>query len=216
MSVTDRPLRRDAERNRERILEAARELFARSGLEVTLDDVAHHAGVGVGTVYRRFANKEVLIDALFEERIDEIARLAEQALEDNDPWRAFAWFLTQAAERHCADRGLQQLVFSTAHGQDRCAHARDRIKPLVDRLMTRAQADGSLRSDLEPTDVPLIQFMVGSVSAYTAELAPETWRRHLTIVLDGLRTQRRKPTPLPAAALTVTQFERTMQTARLG
>ena len=82
----ERPLRKDAERNRQRILEAAGELFAERGLGVTLDDVAHHAGVGVGTVYRRFPDKEVLIDALFEQRIEAIATIASEALEIEDPW----------------------------------------------------------------------------------------------------------------------------------
>jgi AcrR family transcriptional regulator len=214
VTVTERPLRRDAERNRQRILEAARELFAQEGLDVTLDDVAHHAGVGVGTVYRRFANKEVLIDALFEERIGEIARAAEAGLDERDPWRGFVTFMTRAAELHHADRGLAQLIFST-HGQQRCADARERLKPLAERLVARAQADGSLRPDVEPTDIPLAQFMVGAVSAYSADVAPDVWRRQLTIVLDGLRTQRRRPTPLPADALTDEQFEQAMQTARL-
>src|SRR3954462_1928388 len=77
---TDRPLRRDAERTRQRILEAAREAFAEGGLAVTLDEIAHRAGVGVGTVYRRFPDKEELIDALFEERMGELVALAETSL----------------------------------------------------------------------------------------------------------------------------------------
>ena len=85
LTPTERPLRKDAERNRQRILTAAGELFAERGLGVTLDDIAHHAGVGVGTVYRRFPNKEVLIDALFEQRIEAIATIAAEALDDRRP-----------------------------------------------------------------------------------------------------------------------------------
>ena len=89
MSPTDQPLRKDAERNRQRILDAARELFAERGLGVTLNDVAHHAGVGVGTVYRRFPDKELLIDTLFQEQLDEWARIYEEGLDDPDrPFRA--------------------------------------------------------------------------------------------------------------------------------
>src|SRR4051794_2202370 len=146
--ATTKPLRADAERNRQRLLAAAAELFAERGVDVTLDDVAHRAGVGVGTAYRRFAHKEQLIDALFEDRIDAFAALAEEALAEPDPWTGFTMFLERAAERHAADRGLQQLMFSTAHGQERCAHARERIKPLVERIVARAQEDGSLRGDL--------------------------------------------------------------------
>ena len=82
----ERPLRRDAARNRERILQAAGEVFATRGLEVTLDDIAHCAGVGVGTVYRRFHDKEELIDALFDDRMDALLTVAEEALAADDPW----------------------------------------------------------------------------------------------------------------------------------
>ena len=80
MAVSERPLRRDAERNRQRILEAARELFAERGLGVTLNDIAHHAGVGVGTVYRRFPDKAQLIDGLFEQRLEEFVELMNAVL----------------------------------------------------------------------------------------------------------------------------------------
>src|SRR3954464_6726726 len=82
VSATEHPLRKDAERNRQRILDAARELFAERGLAVTLNDIAHHAGVGVGTVYRRFPDKELLIDTLFQEQLDEWARIYVEGLHD--------------------------------------------------------------------------------------------------------------------------------------
>src|ERR1043166_2555480 len=90
VSSTDQPLRKDAERSRQRVLGAARELVAERGLGRTLNDVAHHAGVGVGTVYRRFPDKEVLIDTLFQEQLDEWARIYTQGLADPDPWHAVA------------------------------------------------------------------------------------------------------------------------------
>src|SRR5215212_11501130 len=88
-----RPLRRDAQRNRERILAAARALFAERGVDATLDDVAARAGVGVGTVYRRYPNKDALLDELFEERIGELAALAEASRTAADPWTALVHFL---------------------------------------------------------------------------------------------------------------------------
>lgn len=213
-SSTDRPLRRDAERNRQRILEAASALFAERGLDVTLDHVAARAGVGVGTVYRRFANKEQLIDALFEDRIAGIAGFARAALDDPDPWRGFVRFMEQACGRHTADRGLQQIIFSSTHGQDRVAQAREQIAPLVEAMIARAQADGRLRGDLAPTDVPLLQFMVGAAAHYAGDVSPELWRRMFTIVLDGLRARRAKATPLPVGPLSDEQFEQAMRTAR--
>jgi AcrR family transcriptional regulator len=85
-AVAGRPLRRDAARNRQRILRAAAEVFTEHGLQASLDDVARHAGVGVGTVYRRFPDKEALAEALFEERLAALVGLAEQALAEPDAW----------------------------------------------------------------------------------------------------------------------------------
>src|SRR3954471_16312187 len=110
MAASTRPLRKDAELNRERLLAAARELFARRGLEVTLNDIAHHAGVGVGTAYRRFANKEEVIDALFEQRLDQVAAVAVEAVEDPDAWRGLTTFLERSLQMQLEDRGLTQLL----------------------------------------------------------------------------------------------------------
>src|ERR1700709_2058318 len=99
----ERPLRKDAARNRERILAAAGEVFAERGLEVTLDDIAHHAGVGVGTVYRRFRDKEELIDALFDERMDAVLTVAEQALAVDDPWLGLEGFFVSILELQAVD-----------------------------------------------------------------------------------------------------------------
>src|SRR5947207_2664299 len=110
MPVTERPLRRDAERNRQRILEAASELFASRGLGVTLNDIAHHAGVGVGTAYRRFANKEELIEALFAERLQEVGDIATEALEDPDAWHGLVQLLKRYLRLQLRDRGLMEVV----------------------------------------------------------------------------------------------------------
>src|ERR1700733_9320957 len=101
-----RPLRRDAERNRQRILEAPAAVFTERGFAATLDDVARHAGVGVGTVYRRFPDKASLAGALFDERIDTLITLAEQARDEPDAWAALVAFLERSAEMLTGDRGL--------------------------------------------------------------------------------------------------------------
>src|SRR5215211_3742812 len=103
------PLRADAERNRQRILEAAREVFADRGLDVTLDDIARHAGVGVGTAYRRFPNKEALVEALMVERIGELEALAQECLAQPDPWEGVAGYLERALAMQAADRGLKEV-----------------------------------------------------------------------------------------------------------
>jgi AcrR family transcriptional regulator len=205
-----RPLRRDAERNRHRILEAAADAFAERGLTITMDDIAEHAGVGVGTVYRRFPQKELLIEALFEERVGELVALAERALEQDDPWEALVGFLERAQALQATNRGLKELVLSTTHGRERVACVRERLAPLADALVERAQASGQLRADLDGTDLPVIQVMLGAVVDVTRDVAPETWRRMLAIVVDGLRAQA-SHTPLPAPALDGEQIVHAMR-----
>jgi AcrR family transcriptional regulator len=195
-------LRRDAERNRQRILAAAAEVFTERGLEATLDDVARHAGVGVGTVYRRFPDKASLADALFNERVDALAEMAERAQAQPDAWAALVWFIENSAEMLASDRGLRQLLMFAAQGHDQVTYARDRMRPAVERLVRRAQADGLVRPDLAPTDVPIIEFMIGSVAEYVRQVRPTVWRRYLTLMLDGLRPACTSGTPLPEPGLT--------------
>jgi AcrR family transcriptional regulator len=213
-SIEDRPLRKDAARNLERILAAAREVFAERGLEVTLDDIAHAAGVGVGTVYRRFADKEQLIDALFDERLDAIAARAESATEIADPWLALETFLEGILEELANDRGLRELSFAGRHGRERVARARARIDPLVDAMVARAHASGQLRADVVATDVMFVQKMVCAVIDMTRDVSRDAWRRYLTIVLDGLRATRTGTTELTVAALDPHQVELCMHTPR--
>ncbi|MGO8873607.1 MAG: TetR/AcrR family transcriptional regulator [Acidimicrobiales bacterium] len=187
----ERPLRADAARNRERILEAAAEVFAQRGLDATLDDVAHQACVGVGTVYRRFPNKEALVEALFEQAIDGIVGLALDAATFADSWEGLLWFIESATQLQAEDLGLRDVLLHGSYGHDRVARARGRIEPAVAKLVERAQLDGHLRPDVVPADFPMIEMMVGAVAEYTDGLAPELWRRYLTIVLDGLSTRGR-------------------------
>jgi AcrR family transcriptional regulator len=210
-SPPERPLRRDAERNRRRILEVAREAFAEDGLAVTLDAIARRAGLGVGTIYRRFPDKEQLIDALFEERMGEMVVMAEEALRSEDAWDGLVVFLEAATAAHADDRGLKEVALSGAHGLERVARARELMFPLVTRIVARAQEQGTLRPDVEPTDLPLLQLMLGSLSECTRDVEPEVWRRFLGILTDGLRTQRDGPTPLDCAGLKPEQVQRTMR-----
>jgi AcrR family transcriptional regulator len=210
----ERPLRRDAARNRERILEAAGEVFATRGLEVTLDDIAHHAGVGVGTVYRRFRDKEQLIDALFDDRMDAIVTAAENALAAGDPWLGLEGFFVDIFELQAADRGLRELAFAGQHGRERVARVRARLEPLVEELVARGQASGDVRADLCADDIPILQKMLAAVIDIAGGVSPDLWRRYLGIVLDGLRTRRDGPTPLPVQALGPGQLDDCMQTWR--
>jgi AcrR family transcriptional regulator len=210
----ERPLRRDAERNRQLILAAAGEAFAEDGLAVTLDEIARRAGVGVGTVYRRFPDKEQLIDALFEERIGEVVALAEASLLCDDAWDGLVGFLEGATALHAYDRGLKEVMLSGAHGLERVHRARQLMVPLVERLVARAQEQGALRPDADPSDLPLILLMLGSLSECAREVEPEIWRRFLGILTDGLRTRHDSPTELEPAGLTPEQVQHMMRAWR--
>jgi AcrR family transcriptional regulator len=202
MSVTDRPLRKDAELNRRKILDAAGELFAERGLGVTLNDVAHHAGVGVGTVYRRFPDKAQLIDELFEERLAEIYAFIEKAIEDPDPWHGLTSFLESALEIQARDRAVKELLFNTPGGAERVAKMRAKMFPLATVLVARAQESGQLRPDAAAQDVPLVQLMIGTIIDLSRDFEPDLWRRVLSIVLQGLRAEPGSPEPLEPAAPT--------------
>jgi len=194
-----KPLRRDAERNRQRILEAARGVFADRGLAATLDDVADAAGVGVGTVYRRFPNKEELIEALFVDRIDQMVALAEQAAEIADPWEGLETLLTELATLNSTDRGFREVMLGAA-GRDRIAMGRSRIQPVVSGIVERAQAAGVLRPDAAPLDMPMIQLMLSTIADAARDVRPDLWRRYLDLFLDGLRAKPRRelvPPPTP-------------------
>jgi AcrR family transcriptional regulator len=207
----ERPLRRDAERNRQRILRAAAEVFTQRGLDATLDDVAREAGVGVGTVYRRFPDKESLVAELFQDRIDALVTVAEESCTAPDPWQALVSFLEYATACMAGDLGLRQLMMFATYGKDRVAYAREQMRPVVSKLVERAQAAGALRPDFSATDVPLIAYMLASAAEYAGPVHPDLWRRYLTLIVDGMPPSRDGTSELPAAALTPEEIEDSMR-----
>ncbi|MBP2454282.1 TetR/AcrR family transcriptional regulator [Mycolicibacterium lutetiense] len=208
---TPRVLRKDAERNRQRVLDAARELFAEKGLEATLNDVAHHANVGVGTVYRRFATKEELVAAIFVDGMEQLTALAETALQHQDSWLGFAWYVESMCEITATDRGLREIAFSKAYGCERVKACQDRLVPVLTKLVGRAQADGYLRPELSSTDMPLFGLLAGTVSEFAGNVDAGLWRRYVAILLDGMR-RHDDQAPIPVQALDSEALERAMQT----
>jgi AcrR family transcriptional regulator len=180
--IPGRTLRADARRNRERILKAARAVFAEDGTVAQIDDVAKRAKVGVGTVYRHFPTKEALIEALVRERFEEIAGYAAEALEHEDAWEGFCSLIWRAAERNAADRGMCEAV---AFVDQRKVVEETGLGARTAELMRRAQEQGSMRADATALDVPIMMCGAGSVMRTIA--SPDVWRRYLTLMLDGLR-----------------------------
>ncbi|MEU0687820.1 TetR/AcrR family transcriptional regulator [Streptomyces uncialis] len=204
-----RPLRRDAALNRERILHAAREIFGQRGLGVTLDGVARHAGVGVGTVYRRFPTKEVLIQALFEQDLRMRQEAAEKALAHPDPWQGLVDFLVETSADLAENRGLYEVLMLGAHTSGPIETARGGMLPFLEALIRRAQESGDLRPEVTPSDIPVIQHMLYGAAQFTQGRQPDIWRRYLEILLNGLR-QRPDSPPLATPSLSNEMVEQAM------
>ncbi len=211
--VAEKPLRADAARNRERILAAAAEVFAARGLDVTLDDIAAHAGLGVGTVYRRFPNREALVEALFEERLSEVAALAAQAVDEPDSWVALTRLLETIGSILAADQGLFEAMICRPETGGRAA-VRERMLPIVAGAFARACVDGHLRKDAAPTDFPMMLRMLAAVAEVTRDVRPDLWRRYLGLLLDGLRAERSGVTPLTVPPLEEEQVDRVKDVGR--
>jgi AcrR family transcriptional regulator len=188
--------RSDARRNRERLVAAARELFAKQGVDVSVEEITHHAGVGMGTLYRHFPTKRELVDAVLEDAFDEMLALAEQAARAEDAWAGFTGFLGHALELRVQNRSVKDLVASPEHGA-RHAEMRRRIRPLMRRIIVRAQAQGTLRADFTLDDLSSVFWSVARVIEMTEDDERTSWRRFLGFLLDGLRTS--AATPLPRA-----------------
>jgi AcrR family transcriptional regulator len=195
-----RPLRKDAVRNRELLLTAAREVFAERGLEASLDDVARRAGVGIGTAYRHFANKQELASALFEQHIEDLIDEATAAVTIADPWEALSTFFTATAEKQAHDRGLHQVLVGLYPGV-RPINVREKLTGPITTLFDRAKKAGVLRADAEPTDAAVVFVVLGAVFDMSNATGTELWRRYLALFLDGLRATERPPLPAPALQL---------------
>jgi AcrR family transcriptional regulator len=204
--------RSHARRNHERLVVAAREVFAERGVEASLEEIARRAGVGVGTLYRHFANRDALVEAVFERRIGEFVAIAEAAAEEPDGWLALAGMLEQTLAIQAGDRMLKDVFLRRPPGTGSVRQARAEMRRLFEAVLERARAQGSLRSDFAFADLALLFWSFAPLMDATAETAPEAWRRHLHWLLDGLRAG--GATPAPGAPLGDAQFEQSVEALR--
>ncbi|MGH3049602.1 MAG: TetR/AcrR family transcriptional regulator [Gaiellaceae bacterium] len=179
---------------------------------MSIREIARRAGLGVGTLYRHFPAREDLVDAVLEDAFEELVAIAAAALDQEDAWAGFTEFIEQALALHARNRGLKDVVETRVHGRERAETMRRRLGPLVVRLVERAQADGLLRSDFAPQDIPLLFWGADRVNELTADVAPQLWRRQLAFVLDGLRATAATKSPQPP--LTEQQLRRVGRNVR--
>ncbi|WP_405974384.1 TetR/AcrR family transcriptional regulator [Streptomyces sp. NBC_00988] len=180
-----RPLRADAERNRRLIMTTADRLFARRGATVPLNEIAREAGIGVGTVYRRFPDLQSLVDALFTERFTMFLDLANRAAELPDPAQALRHYLLAAAQWRSEDRALEVVLANASLDTGPVARTRDQLGRLVDGLAERAATAGAVRKDFVSADVYAFLNMIGAVADRTHDVAPDAWRRYAEVLMVG-------------------------------
>ncbi len=182
----DRPLRADARRNRQRILESARVVFAKYGADAQIDDVAREAGVGVGTVYRHFPNKEALLVELIREKFRLFAARAREALEqDGEPFAVLVELLRDNAQTAAGDAGVQHALVGV--GEQiwlQAAAEQEDLLAVTEQLLARARAAGTIRPDIRALDIGML--MCG-VCSTMGEKPGFDWQRHLDLVIDMLR-----------------------------
>jgi AcrR family transcriptional regulator len=183
-------LRADAARNRELIIAAAAAVFAERGLDAATAEIAHRAGVGEATLFRRFPTKDDLIDAIIETRMDEVGALADAAADDPDPAAGLERLMQDLVKQFSRDRGFFEAAGERCMNDPRFQAQRERGLDAVARLLKRAQAAGEVRSDLSPSD---ITFLAGS-AMYALEvskpgLREDLWKRYLRVILDGMKPE---------------------------
>lgn len=190
---TDRPLRADARRNHEAILDAARVQFGTDGLDAQIDDIAQRAGVGVGTMYRHFPTKETLIEALTLAHFETLAAEAADALASveagADAWEELCGLLRRSARRLADDAGLSEVVSNRPEAVQECSAVKTGLHAATGRIMDRAIADGTLRADAVVSDIPLMMTGLGRVVSDTARALGLSWERYVELMLDGLRAR---------------------------
>ena len=196
MEAHVRPLRADAARNRVRVLDAARTAFAEAGLDVGVEEIARRAGVGKGTLYRRFPTKEALVCAIFEDILLEFERVSADALEGNEPGQSFVAFLNTCAVMQAENQGFYDVV-SRVGSHVITVEQSARFLAAAAGPLERAQAAGVVRDDLEPFDLLQIFRMLGATTReFSGGASVEYWRRYLSLLLDAMRPA--AATALPA------------------
>jgi AcrR family transcriptional regulator len=190
-------LRSDAERNRARIIAAARGVFARDGLNASMASVAREAGVGIATLFRRFPTKEELVAAVFADRMDAYAEAVAVALADPDPWHGFTGYIETACAMQAADFGFADVLTMTFPTAKALEQRRNEAYAAMVQLIDRAKATGRLREDFEPSDLVLMHMANAGVVNATGDAAPEAWRRVVGLLIQSFEAPARGPLPDP-------------------
>ncbi len=181
------PRRSDAARNRQRLLDAAAEVFAAHGTKASLRDVAERAGLGIGTVYRHMPDKDAVLVVLLRPQLQQLTAVAKDALAQEDPCASFIWLMEQTSAAMADSRALTELLVTPGPVPSELRGHVSEVLILVGRLLERAQQTGGIRADLATTDLPMILAAVHTTEQTFGLLSPGIYRRILAILIDGVR-----------------------------
>lgn len=189
--IAARPMRADARRNREKVLEAARAVFAADGQDAQMPDIAKRAGVGVGTVYRHFPTKEALIEALARDHFERLADGAEATAErDGDPWELLLALVHRCGEQCANDRGLAAAVAGNRDIIADVASEQHRLRGATTSLLERGKATGQVRQDASVDDVSMLMCSLANIADMENDGREGfSWRRFADIAFEGLRAR---------------------------
>ena len=180
--AADRPLRRDAEQNRQRLLDAAADVFADRGLEASVDEIARAAGVGMGTLYRRFPTKDALISALVHDVLSTMLEIAREGTARSDG-TGLEYFLEAVSAYQAAHRGCLARLWNAGPEHELVQE----IRRLIEVMLSEAKRHGKVRADITGADVTIALWAIRGIIETTQGRAPEAWQRHLDVYIAGLR-----------------------------
>lgn len=207
-------LRADAERNRARVVDAAREVFAEQGLDVSTSQIARRAGVGVATLLRRFPTRDALVAAVFSDKMMEYTRAIDTASDESDAWSGFCGFIETVCAMQADNRGFADVLMTTFPTAKAFEAQRDEAAGALADLIDRAKSTGRLRLDFVHQDVPLILMANAGVVNATRDHAPEAWRRVLGYLVQSFAQE--SPPPLPAPPSRREMFKALMRSPGRG
>ncbi|WP_392750863.1 TetR/AcrR family transcriptional regulator [Streptomyces sp. LN590] len=191
------PLRSDAERNRGRIIAAARTVFGRDGLGASMASVAREAGVGIATIFRHFRGKEELVAAVFADRMDAYVTAVNDALDVPDPWEGFTGFVEAICAMQAADRGFADVLTMTFPGAKTLEERRAESFKGFLALIARAKDSGRLREDFTNQDLVIVLIANAGVVNFAGDAAPDAWRRLVALLIQSFQAPARGPLPDP-------------------
>ena len=202
MSATEteqlrRPLRRDAREHREKLLSAAQREFAVRGADASLEKIARDAGVAIGTLYRHFPTRLDLLMAAFKPRLQDFLDGATKALEMDDPWEGFAYYLENLFRVQAGDRGFNDFLSRRFTDNTETERIHDQMCLQIEDVLARAQEAGVARPDITQADIVNLIWSNGRIIDATSATAPNAWRRYLYLMLDAYRAERAHPLPEP-------------------